>query len=74
LEIGRLVGRLREQARSHRWVGCGQLEIGRLVGRLREQARSHKSAKAEHMLFTTQWPSVSSPKALDLALPAPSAG
>jgi len=121
LEIGRLSGRLREQARSYsgmgavswKLVGCqavfasrlaptvewgqsvgdwsavrppsragsllqldwvSQLETGRLSGRHRQQAGSCRRAKAERMLFTTQWPSVSSPKALDLAVPAPSAG
>ncbi|VVO60802.1 hypothetical protein PS843_00776 [Pseudomonas fluorescens] len=54
-EIGRLAGRLRGQARSHR--GWGHLQKpGRLSGRHREQARSHRRAKADRrtpMLFTT---------------------
>ncbi|WP_218586118.1 hypothetical protein, partial [Pseudomonas sp. MWU12-2323] len=41
LEIGRLAGRLREQARSHSGNGCGRLEIGRLSGRHRQQAGSY---------------------------------
>ncbi|MNL16657.1 hypothetical protein D3C87_1377090 [compost metagenome] len=45
-DIGRLSGRLREQARSHRDRGHLQ-EIGRLSGRHREQARSYRRAKAE---------------------------
>ena len=42
LRFGRLSGRLREQARSHRGNGCVQLEIGRLAGRHRQRAGSHK--------------------------------
>ena len=49
-------------------------EISWLAGRHRQQAGFHRRAKAKRMLFTTQWPSVSSPKAFDLAVPAPSAG
>ena len=42
LGFGRLSGRrLREQARSHRGMGCGQLETGRLAGRHRQQAGSY---------------------------------
>ncbi|CAI8762246.1 hypothetical protein EMIT0P43_150145 [Pseudomonas jessenii] len=42
--IGRLAGRLREQARSHNLIGVHQQVIGRLAGRLREQARSYSWA------------------------------
>ncbi len=38
--LGRLSGRYREQARSHRYSVHLQ-DFGRLAGRLREQARSH---------------------------------
>ncbi len=41
LEVGRLAGRFREQARSHNWIEYIRQKIGRLAGRLREQARSH---------------------------------
>ncbi|PVZ57150.1 hypothetical protein C9422_15685 [Pseudomonas sp. B1(2018)] len=37
---GRLTGRYREQARSHRY-SVHQQDFGQLAGRLREQARSH---------------------------------
>ena len=76
-EIGRLSGRLRWQASSHSGIGCRQLEIGRLSGRLREQAHSYRKAKQSRQtacFSPLKWPSVSSPKALDLAVPAPSAG
>jgi hypothetical protein len=57
------------------WVS--QLEIGRLSGRHRWQASSHRKAKQSRQttcFSPLKWPSVSSPKALDLAVPAPSAG
>jgi len=44
-EIGRLAGRLRRQASSHRDWGHLQ-KPGRLSGRHREQARSHRKAKS----------------------------
>jgi hypothetical protein len=37
-----LVDRFREQARSHNWVGGGQLQVGWLLGRHRWQASSHR--------------------------------
>ena len=37
-----LVDRFREQARSHNWVGGGQLQVGWLLGRYRWQASSHR--------------------------------
>ena len=54
-------------------------EIGRLAGRHREQARSHRRAEQKqigvHPCFSPLIrPSVSSPAALDLDPPAPSAG
>jgi hypothetical protein len=49
LEIGRLAGRLREQARSHSWNGWLQLEIGRLSGRHRQQADSCNSESVHPM-------------------------
>jgi hypothetical protein len=37
-----LVDRFREQARSHNWVGGGQLQVGGLLDRHRWQASSHR--------------------------------
>jgi len=37
-----LVDRFREQARSHNWVGGGQLQVGWLLDRHRWQASSHR--------------------------------
>jgi hypothetical protein len=41
-DIGQMGNRFREQARSHSWVGGGQLQVGGLLGRYRWQASSHR--------------------------------
>ena len=41
-DIGQMGNRFREQARSHDWVGGGQLHVGWLLDRHRWQASSHR--------------------------------